>query len=222
MKVLQAIIHELFARSIAGVFALADGDDLKVKVRPRSSWVLNAGLATRLAHAPIQPVARPLRDHDVQTIEDLTGTYERLDPEHYDTATTDHLLAELYRHGGEATWVLGLFRPRKYRGHWSGLCWQGRPTACAGLACYALAHISQRVLEARREQTQADTSVSDDLQPLFGLALRNAGQSPSRTYMAGLCAVAAIRAGTHGEDADPTMWPMDGGDGGLAEFVKID
>lgn len=221
MNVLLHIIYELFARSIAGVFVLADGEGLKLKFHLKSSWVLNTGLGAGLQYAPMQAVVRPHGEHDVQTIEGLAGTYDPLDPERCNTAATDHLSAELYRQGAEATRVLGLFRRRKDRGHGSGLCWHGQPTSCSVPGSYALAKISRRVLQARQEQRPLDGDLSDDLRPLFDPAPSNAEKQPSRTYKAGRCAVATIRAGSHGEDIDPHLPPKDEG-GDLPNFVKID
>jgi hypothetical protein len=211
------LINELFLRSMAGVFAFRQDGMLSFRTRPKSSWPLNLGLAVRLQHATIQPVLRPQRERDVQSVGDLTGTYATLDPEQHDTATTDHLLAELYRRAETSEWVLGLWRPRKFRGHWSGLCWNGSPLICAGLASTLVADLGKKALAARDEQRPEGEGLVEDLEGLMGPTLRNAENSrPCRTYMAGLCGLAAVHAGTYGDEGDP------GTDDDLAAFVRID
>ncbi len=226
MNDLRPIVQELFSRSVAGVFALRENEQLIVQPRPGANWSLNLGLAARLQQAPIKPMLRPHRDRDVQTVDDLTGPYGPLDPGQYETATTDHLLAELYRHGSQMAWVLGLFRPRKFRGHWSGLCWNGRPITCSGLASCLVGQIADQIQQLRAKQGSQEVALSDDLRVLLTPVLRNASAArPSRTFMAGLCTVAAIYAGTYGDDADPgtdANGMIPGDDNGLAGFVRLD
>lgn len=248
MDIFDPIVKELFNRSRAGVFAARDAEDnVLIDSKSGAIWCLNLGLAARLQHAAVQPVADHPRNRHVRTVDDLIKPYPPLESDGYELAGTDHLLAQLYRLGVEHEWVLGLWRPGKFRGHlrghWSGLCWSGGPARCAGLASFLVADIAQRVLQGRDRQRREDEGLPEDLTALFDAALANATMpKPSRTYIAGIAQFAAIRAttsapgaperspGSPGSGVAGASGDGDSGGGGesddpgndLADFVRLD
>jgi len=208
-KAVLVLVDELFRRSAAGVFAQRKSDGTMVlRSKRQAYWVQNLGLAARLQSRTVDQHHRP------QAMR-LTAGYAALDDADLELATTDTLVAELYRRAKD-DWVLGLVRhSRRKTGPWSGLCWHGDGIVCAGLAS-ALAQRIQAGEMAKRLKTLPLDTPELELPKFFNLVMRHirAESTPCRTWMAGVIRTAEHIAGTYGPECVP--------DTDLKEFVNID
>lgn len=205
------LVNELFGRSVAGIFAWKPPDQRsKTFQHNEGYWLLHLGLVVRLEHAAASAVYDPEARPDFKQ---LIGGYPELNTDNLELASTDQLLAELWRKA-EGSWVLGLYRLRRTQvGHWAGLCWNGVPQACVSLARMVSHSIELAAIQDRIKRDLPLGSLKEELGKTLSLIPRHleAENPPSRTWMLGLLRISEAICHARGTPTDD-----------LADFVRID
>ena len=206
-------VTELIARCDDGVFAWATLEGaVQTRLSKDGLLVINLGLAARLEEQCALASRDPAGRSDIAR---LAGQYPHLEVDQLEFATTDELLAELWR-VTPGSWVLGMVRlklkQQRWR-HWSGLCWNGIAPICVSLAAVLANSIQQKIVERRlKDQRTLEEQIRQDLTTLA----RNidTDDPPFQTWMIGV--LRRTEALCH------QLGPRPCQDDDLASFVKVD
>ncbi len=212
-----ALVDAIIRRSVAAVFALrTPAGVLMIRHQELSaSWPLFMGLAVQIQSQTAQAAIDNSQMPSQYALDVICARYRDQTLEDLDLATTDHLLAELYRLA-RGDWVLGFFRhKRKNNGHYSGVCWNGTPIGCVGLGGVLVQTLQAKVYLALLKTREPGLTALDETEKMMLAVKDHAGEkNPSWLWMTGVLHMAEHTMRETGSKRLP-------GDD-LRKFVSID